>query len=139
MDRLRCAHCGEVIGVYEHPPDNHLILISRQAQLALLTDLLLHSNLFFLVFEDGETGKVKLGLLDHETVETVACAPDNRLRISCYLARHFEQEWDFQNDTAINVTPGASKSKPGAELRALAVVRAAIKRRNRQSGSPDGR
>jgi hypothetical protein len=57
MDRLRCAHCGEVIGVYEHPPDNHLILMSRQAQLAALTDLLLHSNLFFLVFEDGETGK----------------------------------------------------------------------------------
>ena len=73
---------------------------------------------------------MKLGLLDHDTVETVACAPDNRLRISCYLARHFEQEWDFQNDTAINVTPGASKSKPGAEHRALAVVRAAIKRRN---------
>ena len=61
MDRLRCAHCGEVIGVYEHPPDNHLILMSRQAQLALLTDLLLHSNLFFLVFEDGETGQGEAG------------------------------------------------------------------------------
>jgi hypothetical protein len=51
--------------------------LDRQAQLALLTDLLLHSNLFFLVFEDGETGKVKPGLLDHDTGRDGRVRPDN--------------------------------------------------------------
>lgn len=88
----------EVIDEAWEDPDNQLVLTSFEAQLALGTDLSLQSNLFFLLFEDGQDGKVKLGILDHDTVETVVRDPDNRLRILYYLARHFEMEWDYVSD-----------------------------------------
>lgn len=79
-------------------PDNQIVLTSYQAQLALGTDLELQSNLFVLIFEDGEDGKVKLGLLDHDSVENVVRDEDNRLRIMYYIAREFVVRWDFAND-----------------------------------------
>jgi hypothetical protein len=88
----------QVLDDFWNDPDNQLVLTSYQAQLALGTDLELQSNLFFLVFEDGQDGKVKLGLLDHDTVETVVRDTENRLRILYYLARHFDYRWNFQTD-----------------------------------------
>jgi hypothetical protein len=79
-------------------PDNQLVLTSYPAQLALGTDLSLQSNLFFLVFDDGADGKVKLGILDHDSVQTVVRDPDNRLRILYFLAHETEVEWDYKTD-----------------------------------------
>lgn len=79
-------------------PDNELVLTSYPAQLALGTDLSLQCNLFILVFDDGDDGKVKLGLLDHDTVEDVVTDPDNRLRVLYYVAKEYRREWDFKND-----------------------------------------
>lgn len=87
-----------VIDDFWDDPDNALVLTSFQAQLAMGTDLELQSNLFLLVFEDGQDGKVKLGILDHDTVETVVRDDQNRLRIMYYVARHFVVKWDFVND-----------------------------------------
>lgn len=92
------AQVQEVIDEAWEDPDNQLVLTSYQAQMALGTDLSLQSNLFLLVFEDGEDGKVKLGLLDHDTVETVVRDPDNRLRILYYVAKVVRQKWDFEHD-----------------------------------------
>jgi hypothetical protein len=66
--------------------DNQLIITSCQAQLALLTDLP-QSNLFLLVFENGEDGRMNLGLLGRDMVETVVRDPDNWLRVLYYVAR----------------------------------------------------
>ena len=66
-------------------PDNQLVLTSYAAQLSAGTDLSLQSNLFFLVFDDGKDGKVKLGMLDHDTVERVVRDPENRRRILYYV------------------------------------------------------
>lgn len=79
-------------------PDNQLVLTSYAAQVSLGTDLSLQSNVFFLVFDDGDDGKVKLGILDHDSVETVVRDPENRLRVLYYVARETRQEWDYQND-----------------------------------------
>lgn len=68
-------------------PDNQLALTSYEAQLAIGTDLTLQSNLFFLVFDDGEDGRVKLGLLDHDSVERVVRDPENRRRILYYVVK----------------------------------------------------
>lgn len=88
-------------------PDNQLILTSYTAQLCLGTDLSLQSNLFFLVFDDGEDGKVKLGLIDHDSVETVVRDPDNRLRVLYYVARETRQEWDYKTDAPkVAMRPG---------------------------------
>lgn len=99
------AAVQEVIDEAWDDPDNALILTSYGAQLALGTDLELQCNLFPLLFEDGEDGKVKLGLLDHDTVETVVRDQHNRLRILYYVARHFEMKWDFETDQPMMVTP----------------------------------
>lgn len=68
-------------------PDNQLVLTGYDAQLTLGTDLTLQSNLFFLVFDDGEDGKVKLGMLDHDGVQRVVRDPENRRRILYYVVK----------------------------------------------------
>jgi hypothetical protein len=94
-------------------PDNQLVLTSFEGACALLTDLVLQDNLFLLVFEDGQDGKVKLGLLDHDTVETVVRDPDNRLRVMYYLARHVEYSWDFRTDQPKILSGQTKKPLPG--------------------------
>lgn len=106
-----------VIDEFWEDPDNQLVLTSFQAQLALGTDLEIQSNLFLLVFEDGEDGKVKLGLLDHDTVETVVRDEDNRLRIMYYAARHFVARWDFVNDRPEILTEVPSQTVNGTPVK----------------------
>lgn len=79
-------------------PDNRLVLTSYEAQTALNTDLELQCNIFPLMFDEGEDGKIKLGLLDHDTVESAVRDPDNRLRILYYMAKRERRGWDFDND-----------------------------------------
>lgn len=90
----------EIVDEAWDDPDNQLVLTGYQAQISLGTDLSLQSNLFFLVFDDGDDGRVKMGILDHDSVETVVRDPDNRLRILYYLARETRVEWDYVNDIA---------------------------------------
>src|SRR5687767_5283582 len=61
----------EIIDEAWDDPDNQETLTAYQAQLELGIDLSLQSNLFFLVFDDGDDGKVKLAMLNHDTVEGV--------------------------------------------------------------------
>lgn len=103
----------QVLDDFWSDPDNALVLTDFQSQLALGTDLSLQSNLFFLIFEDGQDGKVKFGLLDHDTVETVVRDPDNRLRVMYYLARHHDYKWNFQTDQPQIVVGGQQTSNQG--------------------------
>lgn len=80
--------------------DNQLVLTSFAAQLQMGTDLTLQANLFFLVFDSGDDGKVKLAMLDHDTVENVVRDPDNRRRILWYVARTKRIKWNFESDSA---------------------------------------
>jgi hypothetical protein len=86
-----------VLDEFWDDPDNQLTMTSYAAQVALGTDLSLQSNLFLLMF-DGDDGKIKLGLLNHDDVMDVVRDPDYRLRILYYVAKKREIEWDFEND-----------------------------------------
>jgi hypothetical protein len=88
----------EVVDEAWDDPDNQLVLTSFESQVALNTDLELQSNVFLLMFDDGDDGKVKLGLLNHDEVRNVVRDPDNRLRILYYVASQRRQEWDYRND-----------------------------------------
>lgn len=77
--------------------DNQLALTSYAAQMALGTDLAIQSNLFILLFT-GNDGKVKLGILDHDSVENVVRDPENRRKILYYVARRKHIKWDWDND-----------------------------------------
>lgn len=79
-------------------PDNQRVLTSYQAQIALGTDLTLQSNLFALCFDDGEDGKVKVSLLDHDAVERIIRHPDDRFMPLWYVTRQRRVEWDYVND-----------------------------------------
>ena len=93
-------------------PDNQLVLTSYDAQIRLGTDLQLQSNVFLVMFDDGDDGKIKLALLDHDSVENAMSDPDNRLRVLYFLAREKRVEWDFENDKPKMDTAGYTRSKP---------------------------
>jgi len=77
----------EVIDEFWDDPDNQLALTTTEAQMAVGTDLSLQSNLFFLIYDDGDDGKVKLGVLKHDRVERVVRDPDNWMRVLYYVSK----------------------------------------------------
>lgn len=97
--RAKDPEVQKVIDEAWNDEDNQAVLTSLAAQLALGVDLELTSNLFFLIFDDGDDGKVKLGLLDHDTVEDVVRDPENRLRVLYYVAKERKREWDYKTDS----------------------------------------
>lgn len=109
--RARDEDVQEVIDEFWDDPDNKLVLTSYTAQIALGTDLQQQSNLFVLMFDDGADGKVKLSLLDHDTVTNAVRDPDNRLRAIYFLAKEKTYEWDFENDRLKVDKAGAAITK----------------------------
>ena len=87
----------EVIDEAWDDPDNKAALTTFSAQTALCTDLVLQSNLFLLFFE-GADGKVKLGILEHDSVEDAVRDSNNRLRVLYYVARQRQYGWDYNMD-----------------------------------------
>ena len=87
----------EIIDEAWDDPDNKAALTTFSAQTALCTDLVLQSNLFLLFFE-GDDGKVKLGILEHDSVEDAVRDSNNRLRVLYYVARQRTYGWDYTMD-----------------------------------------
>ena len=87
----------EVIDEAWDDPDNKAALTTFPAQTALCTDLVIQSNLFLLFFE-GDDGKVKLGILEHDSVEDAVRDSNNRMRVLYYVARQRRYGWDYTMD-----------------------------------------
>jgi hypothetical protein len=102
-------------------PDNQLVLTTQQAQVRLNTDLSLQSNIFPLVYDDGDDGRVKLGWLPHDDVENAIRDPDFHLRILYYLAKTRRRTWDVQNHV-YKVEPDRTKVRYYEEFRNLQVA-----------------
>lgn len=102
----------EVVDEAWSDPDNMAALTTFAAQTALCTDLVLQSNLFVLFFENGDDGKVKLGMLNHDLVEDAVRDSQNRLRVLYYVARRREYEWDFNMDR-VSLKSAASMQQGG--------------------------
>jgi len=79
-------------------PDNRRTLTDYEEQVALLTDLSLFSNLLFLIFDEGDDGKVKTSLLDYMTVQDAVTDPENRHRVLWYVTKDVQSTWDFNED-----------------------------------------
>ena len=92
--------------------DNKAALTTFAAQTALCTDLVIQSNLFLLFFE-GDDGKVKLGILDHDLVEDAVRDSQNRLRVLYYVARRREYEWDYDMDRVSLKSAAAQQQQIG--------------------------
>lgn len=92
-------------------PDNQLILTSFEAQVLLGTDLQLQANLFLLMFDDGDDGKVKLSVLDHDSVENAVQDSSQRRRVLYYLAKEKKVEWDFDKDRPKQDLGGYNRAK----------------------------
>lgn len=88
----------EVIDEFWEDPDNKLVLTSYEAQLAFNTDLTLQCNIFVLLFE-GEDGKLKLGLLPHDSVDRAVRDPENRLRVLYYGASRQRTKYNYTTDS----------------------------------------
>lgn len=110
--KCRDPKVQEIVDEAWDDPDNQLVLTAYSSQLALGTDLALQSNLFLLVFDDGGDGKVKLGLLNHDSVENVVRDPENRLRVLWYAARERKYKWDFDNDQPVASLVGGPEGEP---------------------------
>lgn len=89
--------------------DNQLVLTTFNAQIALGTDLQLQSNLFLLLFDDGDDGKVKLGLLNHDTVDDAVRDPENRMRVAYFKATRQETGWDWNTDKPLVTVENGEK------------------------------
>lgn len=94
--RAKDAKVQEVIDEFWDDPDNSAVLTSYEAQMALGVDLALQSNVFLLMFDDGDDGKVKLSILRHDDVTGAVQDPDKRHRVLWYLAVSTRQEWDYK-------------------------------------------
>jgi hypothetical protein len=102
VPKPKCADpkVQEVVDEAWDDPDNKLILTTYAAQMSLGVDLSTQSNIFFLMFDEGADGKVKVGLLEHDAVEQVVRDEEFRQRILYYVARRKIVKWDFKNDQA---------------------------------------
>lgn len=102
----------EVIDEFWADPDNEEILTKLDAQLALGVDLEVQCNVFMLVFDDGGDGKVKLGILEHDSVERAVRWHQKRQRVLYYLAYEWQDEfeWDYERDQPkLGIIPGAAQ------------------------------
>jgi hypothetical protein len=86
----------KIIDRFWDDPDNRRVITSHEAQVRFNTDLSIQSNLFPLVYDDGDDGAVKLGLQDHDTVEEAVVDPDKKLAILYFLTRSYDRTWDAE-------------------------------------------
>jgi hypothetical protein len=107
----------EVIDEAWDDPDNKAALTTFAAQTALCTDLVLQSNLFLLFFE-GDDGKVKLGILEHDSVEDAVRDSNNRLRVLYYVARQRMYGWDYTMDRP-DIKAAMASEAPGRRPRVM--------------------
>lgn len=96
--RAKDEKVQEVIDRFWDNPQNQRVLTSFIAQLRLGASLSIQSNVFWLIFDEGDDGQVLLSYLSHDTVENAVSDPANRQRVLYFTARKVRQEWDFKND-----------------------------------------
>lgn len=95
MPRARDPKVQEVLEAVWNDPDNQAVLTGTQAQIALGTDLTIQANLYVAFFDHGDDGKVKVGLVPHDSVRAAVRHPRNRQRILYFVSQVREYEWDF--------------------------------------------
>lgn len=83
---------------WDHP-QNQRVLTTFVAQMRFGTSLSIQSNVWYLMFDDGDDGEVVLSFLNHDTVQGAYTDPQNRQRVLFWLASQIDDEWDFTTHT----------------------------------------
>jgi hypothetical protein len=96
--RAKEEEVQEIIDEFWDDPQNRRVLTGFEAQLKLGNSLSVQSNVWFLIFDEGDDGKLKLSFLNHDTVEQAVPDPDNRQRVLYFTARKQRQGWDYDAD-----------------------------------------
>lgn len=110
MPRAKDKGVQKVLEEVWNDPDNKASLTGLQAQLAMNTDLTIQANLFVAFFADGDDGKVKVGIVPHDTVQSAVRHPAHDQRVLYYVAKRVEREWDFATDSEKIVGGGLAKT-----------------------------
>src|SRR5205085_8368570 len=84
----------EVVEEAWNDPQNQRILTSTAAQHAKGVDLAIQANLFFLLFT-GADGKIKLSLLNHDSVDLAVPDEENRHRILFFKSSRHTQKMNY--------------------------------------------
>lgn len=79
-------------------PDNKILITTSEGQKKVGRDLTIQSNVSLLIFDTGDDGKIKVGLLAHDGVESVVRDENNRLRILYFTARERQMRWNYATD-----------------------------------------
>ena len=103
--RAKAPEVQRVLDDFWNDTDNRLLVTSAEGQRRTARDLIIQSNVFPLIFDEGDDGKVKTGLLSHDTVEFVVRDDENRLRILYYAAREVKAKFDYAQDRYQIVLP----------------------------------
>lgn len=86
---------------------NKRVLTTAAALAEKGRDYCIQSNVYFLYFDDGDDGNVRMSLAKFDTVDEVYRHPEDRLRILYYVARERRQKWDPQNHTTVDADPNS--------------------------------
>lgn len=104
--RAKDKEVQKVIDEFWDDPQNQRVLTSFGAQMRFGNSLSIQSNVWFLVFDEGDDGRVRCSYLNHDLVETYVVDPENRQRVLYFLARKSRDVWDYQADKPKPVDPG---------------------------------
>lgn len=96
--RAKSGAVQRVLDDFWNDTDNRILITSAEGQRRVARDLILASNVFPLIFDDGDDGKVKVSLLTHDAVEQVVRDEENRLRILYYAAREQKMVFNYETD-----------------------------------------
>jgi len=76
-------------------PQNRRICTSHVKLVEKGVDLAIQSNVFFLFFDDGDDGRVRMSLAEHDTFVNAVRHPEERQRILYYKASKRDVRWDW--------------------------------------------
>lgn len=123
--RAKAPEVQRVLDDFWNDTDNRILITSAEGQRKVARDLIIQSNVFPLIFDDGDDGKVKTGMLAHDAVEFVVRDDENRLRILYYAAKEHKAKFDYAQDKYVferdgQVTPKILYYAHWANVQAMA-------------------
>ena len=160
MPKAPDADVQEVIRAFWLDADNQVALLSPEAQWRKGWELWTQSNVFWVLFDDGLDGLVKLGQIDHDTVRDAVWDQDSGQVVNYYVVTEaIGGGWSYERDEPIAPTdtrrvyyeayesssarggqPPEKGAAPAGKLKPGRMMHVAVNRHSRQAfGIPEGK
>lgn len=98
----------KALDMFWEDEDNKLVLTTLEAQYAKLIELQLQANIYFVIFENEETG-IKVGTIPHEEIVDIIVHPENKNKHLWYKREYLEQKYDFEQGQYVQDVSGRKK------------------------------